>query len=233
MKHLARRKIVFVIVEGPSDETALGITLNQIFDKETVYVHIMRGDITTKSGVTPENIVSKLGSIIKQYAMSNHYEQSNFKEIIHIIDTDAVYIPNDKIINDKDCNKLFYDNDGIHTKDVSNVILRNKLKSENVFKLRGCNSIWSIPYSVYYMSCNLDHVLYNKRNSTDEEKENDAYAFAKRYKNNIDEFIEFMCNSDFSVNGDYKQSWQFIEKDMNSIERYTNLPVCIERELKK
>ena len=30
MKHLARRKVVFVIVEGPSDETALGIVLNQV-----------------------------------------------------------------------------------------------------------------------------------------------------------------------------------------------------------
>ena len=41
MKHLARRKVVFVIVEGASDETALGIALNQVFDRESVHVHIM------------------------------------------------------------------------------------------------------------------------------------------------------------------------------------------------
>lgn len=57
---MARRKVVFVIVEGPSDETALGITLNQVFDKESVYVHIMHGDITTRNGVTSQNIVSKI-----------------------------------------------------------------------------------------------------------------------------------------------------------------------------
>ena len=51
MKHLARRKVVFVIVEGPSDETALGIALNQVFDRESVHVHIMHGDITTRASV--------------------------------------------------------------------------------------------------------------------------------------------------------------------------------------
>ena len=81
------------------------------------------------------------------------------------------------------------------------------------------------------MSCNLDHVLYNKRNSTDDEKENDAYTFAKMYKNKIGEFVKFLCDSEFSVKEDYKKSWDYIEKDMNSIERHTNLCICIEEEL--
>jgi hypothetical protein len=40
---VARRKIVFLIVEGPSDDEALGVLLNQIYDKNTVYVHITHG----------------------------------------------------------------------------------------------------------------------------------------------------------------------------------------------
>ena len=80
------------------------------------------------------------------------------------------------------------------------------------------------------MSCNLDHVLYDKRNSTDEEKEQDAYAFAKTYKNNVAGFLSFMCESSFSVKGDFKESWEFIEEDMHSIERYTNLPICLTEE---
>ncbi len=31
MRLLARKKVVFVIVEGPSDDTALGVILNQIY----------------------------------------------------------------------------------------------------------------------------------------------------------------------------------------------------------
>lgn len=34
----------------------------------------------------------------------------------------------------------------------------------------------------------------------------------------------------FSVTGDYKQSWDYIEKGLNSVNRYTNLCICIESE---
>lgn len=94
---MARRKVVFVIVEGASDETALGIALNQVFDKESVYVHITHGDITTRTGVTSQNIVAKVGNEVKAYATSNHYKASDFKQIIHIVDTDATYLPEEKI----------------------------------------------------------------------------------------------------------------------------------------
>lgn len=45
---LTRKKVVLVLVEGPSDDTALGIMLNKIYEKDSVYVHILHGDITTK-----------------------------------------------------------------------------------------------------------------------------------------------------------------------------------------
>ena len=230
---MARKKIVFVIVEGPSDDTTLGITLNEVFDKDSVYVHIMHGDITTRRGVTSKNIISKIGNEIKTYAKSNHYKASDFKEIIHIVDTDAVYLSDNKIIINPEEEKLSYHDDGIHTNDKDKVISRNKQKTDNLFRLRSCENIWGILYRVYYMSCNLDHVLYDKRNSTDEEKENDAYNFARKYKNNVEAFLEFMCNSSFSVKGDFKESWEFIEEDMRSIERYTNLPICLEEEKEK
>ena len=33
----------------------------------------------------------------------------------------------------------------------------------------------TMPYRAYYMSANLDHVLYDKLNSSDKDKENDAF----------------------------------------------------------
>lgn len=230
---MARKKVVFVIVEGASDEMALGIALNQVFDKASVHVHIMHGDITTRTGVTSQNIVAKVGNEVRAYAKSNHYTAKDFKQIIHIVDTDAIYIPNERIVEDQQCKELSYQNDGIHSDNVNKVVSRNKQKSENLYRLRGRGNIWNIPYGVYYMSCNLDHVLYDKRNSTDEEKEQDAYAFAKIYKNNVGAFMDFMCGSSFSVKGDFKESWDFIEEDMRSIERYTNLPICLEQEVVK
>ena len=45
---MPRKKVIFVIVEGPSDETALGVLLSRHFDKDTVYTHVMHCDITTE-----------------------------------------------------------------------------------------------------------------------------------------------------------------------------------------
>jgi hypothetical protein len=232
VNHLARKKIVLVIVEGPSDETALGVSLSRIFDKEQVYIHIMHGDITTRSGVTSSNIISKIGEEVKGYARSRHYKVSDFKEIIHIIDTDGVYIPNDNIIKGQE-SCVRYEEDGIYTDNVEVIIARNNSKRENIYKLRTTGKIWSIPYSIYYMSCNLDHVLYNKRNSTDEEKENDSYQFAIKYKNDTEGFVNYICNSEFAVCGDYKETWKFIEHDLNSLERHTNFGLCIKLNTEK
>lgn len=233
MRLLARKKVVLVIVEGPSDDTALGIMLNQIYDKDSVYVHIMHGDITTRKGVRSDNIVAKIGDEVRAYAKSQHYSSKDFKQIIHIVDTDGAYIPDEKIISAPEVEKISYESDGIHTSDQQGIIERNKQKTGNLYRLRGTGQIWKVPYRVYYMSCNLDHVLHNKRNSTDEEKETDAYAFAKKYRNDVDGFVNLICDSEFSVNGDYKESWTHIEDGMNSIERYTNLGICIIEELNK
>lgn len=146
---------------------------------------------------------------------------------------DGAYIPSENIILDLGRDEIYYESDGIHTPDQQGIMERNKQKADNLYRLRGTGKIWQVPYRVYYMSCNLDHVLHNKRNSTDDEKEADAYAFAKKYKNNVKGFVNFICDSDFSVNGDYKESWTHIEKGLNSVDRYTNLGICIMEEMEK
>ena len=71
-------------------------------------------------------------------------------------------------------------------------------------------------------------MLHNKQNSNDVEKENDAYAFARHYRDHLPEFLTFICDSDFSVRLDYKESWDFIQQELHSLERYSNLGLCFE-----
>ena len=59
---MSRRKIVYVIVEGPSDDTALGVILQQLFDKDKVYVEIMHGDITSDKKVNSSKDLRKCKS---------------------------------------------------------------------------------------------------------------------------------------------------------------------------
>ncbi len=73
------------------------------------------------------------------------------------------------------------------------------------------------------MSCNLDHVLYDKRNLSDSEKEDEAIRFARRYHDDIAGFLDFICHSLFSVMGTRKETWQFIETGDNSLQRHSNL----------
>ena len=226
VKSVARKKIVFVIVEGPSDEEALGVLLNRIYDKDTVFVQIMHKDITAEYGNSSANIVAAIGNEIRAYAKSNHYTKNDFREIIHIIDMDGTYIPDANIIEDKEAIKPKYFLNDIRTCNVENIVRRNNIKSANVNKLCSCYEIWGVSYRAFYMSCNLDHVLYNKLNRSDEEKENDSYKFAMKYKDNIPEFLDFISNSDFSVVDGYKESWDFIKQDLHSLERYTNLGLC-------
>ena len=89
---MARKKIVFIIVEGPSDDEALGVLFNRIFDRNSVFVHIMHRDITTDRGVRQDNILSRLGNEVRTYAKSNHFTNKDFQEIIHITDMDGAYV---------------------------------------------------------------------------------------------------------------------------------------------
>lgn len=224
---MARKKIVYVIVEGPSDDEALGVILNRLYDKNAVYVEITHGDITSDKAVTAGNIVSKIGNLIRGYAKANHYKEGDFQEIIHLIDMDGAFIPESLVIYDEKAVKPFYTENEIQSAMPDQIISRNKRKSENVNRICMMGKVWGkVPYRAYYMSANLDHVLYDKLNSTDKDKENDAYIFAKRYKDNLDEFLEFISDSDFSVTEDFKESWEFIKEGKHSLERHTNLGIC-------
>lgn len=224
---MARKKIVFVIVEGPSDDTAFGVHLNRIYDKNMVYIEIMHGDITSDLSVNSSNIVARIGEVVKAYAKANHYDQNHFKEIIHLIDMDGAYIPDGNILEDSCAKRPVYSLRDIRTANPAGIALRNDHKRENIDRICSCSKVWkALPYRVYYMSSNLDHVLYGKLNSNDDEKEDDAYVFAKQYKNNIPGFIEYITDSEFSVLEDFKESWKFIKEELHSLERHTNFGIC-------
>ena len=108
-------------------------------------------------------------------------------------------------MEEQDCNEILYESDGIHTLNRQAIIRRNQQKQENLYRLTSTGQIWKIPYKVYYMSCNLDHVLHNKRNSTDEDKEDDAYAFAIRYRKIWKDLSSLSVNRIFLLRANIKK----------------------------
>lgn len=222
---MAKRKVILIIVEGPSDDTALHVLFDKYFDKNTVYVDIIHGDITTQTKER-ESIINKVVAEVKTYMANNSFRKADFQEIIHIMDTDGAFIPDANVIEDSAAENPLYSPTEIRTVRKQDIEKRNKVKSFNMNRLSCCKEMWGIKYSAYYMSCNLDHVLYNKLNLTEDEKSDNAFKFAKKYRNNIQDFISFMTKSDFAVVDDYNSSWKFITSSLHSLERHSNLGLC-------
>lgn len=145
--------------------------------------------------------------------------------VIHLVDTDGVYIPNENIIENKSIN-IIYNEKNIETNNVKNIQERNEKKRRILNILSSMSSIYkgknSVPYYMFYMSCNLEHVLHNIQNATDNEKVNLAENLEDEYINTPEKFVEFISNSSFTVKGDYKETWEFIKEGLNSLNRYSN-----------
>ena len=223
----AKRKIVFVIVEGISDQTALAVILGKLIQTEEVIVEITRGDLTTEFGVTGGDIAAKVGNIIKEYSRTYSYKQADYLEVVHIIDTDGAFIGGDKVIYDPS-ERIHYELDCIRTENCEGTKSRNRQKSANVRRLIPLPKVWvSVPYSIYFFSCNLDHVLHDDANTQQGSKDNLAGRFAMKYRRDPEGFLEFIHDSAFAIDKSYKESWDFIMDTENSLKRHSNLNVFL------
>lgn len=228
-----RCKVVLVIVEGPSDETALEHSFVALFDPNIIRIAVVRGDITADTGCNPSNIVLSVGNLVKDWASKYGLKRPDFLRVIHITDTDGAYIPDTNVIeNSSHTGRLEYNETNIVASPVSMARARNARKRANLYKLCSISTVWGkIPYSIYYMSCNLDHVLYGVQNSDDATKIRNAYLFSTKYKNDLDGFVKYISDPAIAVAGDYKETWEYIRQGLNSLHRHTNLSLCFQNQL--
>lgn len=229
------KKIVFFIVEGITDKISLENIVDTLVDEynssticgDNVIFDISNGDITSDYSLKPSNIKSKITKIIKGNG-KRKFAPTDYKEVIHIIDTDGAYIDDSWIFQDKSKERFFYTPNGIYYKNRDEVIKRNEHKREIIDFLLGIDKVYgSVKYRVFFLSSNLEHVLHNEMNVEDTRKVELAKAFERKYENRAKDFINFMCNSNFSCNQEYNQSWDFIKQNNNSIQRYTNFDIFI------
>ena len=113
----------------------------------------------------------------------------------------------------------------IRTPNRAGILSRNQRKRQNINRLSACSKIAGIPYSMYYFSLNLDHVLHGKTNISEWEKIRCAEEFDLKYGDDPDGFTLFMKESSFSVCDDYLRSWAFIKTELHSLERFSNFGI--------
>jgi hypothetical protein len=209
------------IVEGITDKTCLGSVLDQLLSNQEVRFELSDGDIATKTENTPANIVAKIGNIVKDFS-DNKFKPKDFLEVVHLVDTDGAYIIPEKVIF-SDAEKPYYTDNNILTNNVNEMQRRNVQKTAILNRLISLNKVWGIiPYSVYFFSCNLDHVLHNNANLTRTEKTEYANRFEDQYDPCPEMFVDSLNNDVCAVPGDYEETWKFIKIDEHSLQRFTN-----------
>ena len=242
-----KRKVVLFLVEGKSDRAALQIAIPQLFDRidssyEVFFPSIREdsievgGDITSRIGVHPRNIEENIYNLfLRHFFDEEKILPKDIVEIIQIVDTDGVYIPDECIIEEKNptgASKPFYDIQYIKTLSPQHIIKRNECKRENLDYLSSLDTIKvkqkAVKYSVYYFSSNLDHYLHENANLASQEKYICADGFAIKYIDNTEEFISFLEDAELSTL-DYSESWKYIKEDTNSLKRHTNIGLMFKR----
>lgn len=259
IKERTKKKVVIIIVEGQSDETALSVALSELYEEkygeDTIILFAKKsnnngtkgGDITSEHGVVPEKIEMVLNcTTIIPCIKENNLMPKYITEIVHIIDTDGAFIP-DEAVTYRECedesHHHLYMESGIQTDDVISIIDRNHRKRENLLRLLSYHQAGFpivnyidtehgkkpttksivVPYSLYYFSCNLDHFTADDPNLESYLKVLRADEFGRKFGNDLESFKKYICQDSDRVDMDYGGSWEYIQKGINSLHRHTNL----------
>ena len=224
---MAKKKVMLFIVEGPTDETSLSTVLNRIFSSATVKFQVIHGDILTRDFTSSDKIVVAVWAQVKEF-MGSIYRKSDICRIVHLTDMDGVFIPDDAVVENDTVETdtpPYYTETQIQTPNRAGILDRNQRKRNNIDRLSACPKVAGIPYSMYYFSLNLEHILHGRTNLSDWEKIRCAEEFDLKYGDDPDGFTLFMKESSFSVCDNYRRSWAFIKTELHSLERYSNFGI--------
>ena len=175
------KKVILFIVEGVTDKTSLGGIIDKLVSSNLVRFYITGGDITSDRFSNSSNAIAKVNDHVKAFlARELGIKKSDIIRIVHLIDMDGAYIKSDQI-QVEEVEEFVYSESAIIANEVERVIERNSRKQQVLNRLSLCPKIAGIPYSMYYFSCNLEHVLHNEINLADELKMVYAERFSDSY----------------------------------------------------
>lgn len=222
------KQVILVIVEGMSDKTVLSGLLPKLFGDYVFRFKIVHGDILTQASVTRDEILAHVNKQLS-YAMQEYkYRADDIKEVIHLVDMDGVYINQESIKEVKEISHIQYGREVMYVKDFNQIVRRNKQKTLNLSRLIEATylkrSNRRIPYSLYYMSINLDHVVCNDPNLPSPYlKAKASYDFVETFRGKESSFIEFTKRLILGEANSYITSWKVIEDSRYALTRATNL----------
>ena len=227
---LLLNKLFLFLVEGKTDERSLALTLTNLL--KGVKFFVIKSDITSDKNSSVENIENVIFNQIDFFlAEKPQFEYKDISYVIQITDTDGCFIDSTQIIEDGSCDEYYYEDNSIRYKDPSSVIERNARKASIIKHLSATNIIQNnkngkvikLNYRMYFMSCNLEHVLHDKRNVTPQEKTRLSEDFEMSSGNNPHLLRDTLSNVSVICADTYDDSWSYIRNGNNSLKRKSNL----------
>lgn len=220
-----KKKILLFIVEGITDEESLSLILSRLIQDKNVRFFITDGDITTNKLTNEDEPIKAVWKKVKDFLDRNKFKKEDLEKIVHIVDTDGCFVPKNAVVQSSE-NITAYTLENIYAKNEFEIKKRNVKKSKILKNLIDKKVIAKVNYSVYYFSRNLEHVLHNiEEDISDDEKMQYAESFQDRFAQKPEKFIDFISNKDFAVSGNYKDTWNFIFQDVNSLNRFCNFHI--------
>ena len=219
-----RPNVVPVIVEGPTEELALGLVFSQLFRAMgRLHFEVVHGDLLTQQRfcVTPGgNAESKRvdewvrkGILDYLQGLSPKITWNDLACIIQITDTDAAFVPEELAPDHL-----------VHRNEIkrgnARILAR---KSAFTFKKR------TVPYSLYYFSQDMEDALHGIHGSelTPHKKELLARAFQQRYARDLEGFRTLL--EELLPCRKFRDSWEYIFENGNSMNRASNLALAFRK----
>ena len=229
---MAKKKVVLFIVEGVCDEMALALPLEKLFSSELVKVEVYGGDIT--SDYSSKSVVARVGDCVKKHSAEYKYQVQDYAEVVLLTDMDGAYISEDLIRQDDSYSKAHYSENGIRYCNPERLHKSHLVKQQSLNQLISLDKVVrTIPFSVYFFACNLDHVLSNNANLLQKEKMKKAEEFRAKYVEDEKGFLVFFHSDVLTVGQSYIESWSYVKKGTNSLKRCSNFNIYLSSEAKQ
>lgn len=242
-------KVVPVIMEGSTDGRSLFTMMELMVAADAELRELgIGGDLTLyqihSQGFVNLNAADPFSApraaVVADMNRLHGYTPSDIAAIIQITDLDGAMIPDDRVLPGG--SRLEYHADHIETPDVDGIRRRNRVKAGNIRRLSRPGAVITIkgrriPYFLYYMSRNLEHVLHDDAGHLNpREKTRHSLAFERRYQHDPDGFLTFLSRDEILHGAsDYPDSWRWPFEGTHSLERGSNLalmPAMLEEVMK-
>lgn len=88
------KKIILLLVEGPTDEDALALVFSNLVNDHDIEFEVLYTDITADEAMTVKYIENRIEEEINYYLKKNPFiEREDILKVVQMIDTDGAFIP--------------------------------------------------------------------------------------------------------------------------------------------